>query len=66
MHSDPRVNQTGPSIPSTVNLSPFFILGRNQTACKEFSQLAFLGHVHNSFVDIHLFFHTDQLYSVPV
>jgi hypothetical protein len=53
MHSDPRVNQTGSSIPSTDNLPPFFILGGNQTACEEFSQLAFLGPVHNNFIDIH-------------
>jgi hypothetical protein len=41
-HSNHRINQTGPSIPSMVNLSLFFVLGGNQTACEEFSQLAFL------------------------
>jgi hypothetical protein len=35
--------------------SPFFVLHDNETASKEFGQLAFLGCAHSTFVDVHLF-----------
>jgi hypothetical protein len=39
-----------------VSLSPFFLLGGNQTAPEEFSQLAFSRCVHSNFADIHFIF----------
>jgi hypothetical protein len=63
--SDPRVSQIDPSNSLMVGLSPFFLLGGNQIASKEFSQLALLRYVNNthSYVAILFFFHVHWIYS---
>jgi hypothetical protein len=53
---DPRVSRTGPSISSIVALSPFFLLGGNQTASEEFGQFAVLRCFHSNSVDANLYF----------